>query len=122
MGGTLSTFHKRWAGDASKSRSTARDAYGKRLIPHVIDYIASEAPLKECFQIPCSSSPDDGWRSVNYRQFADAINRCCHQVVSQLGKPESGTYPTVAYIGPNDPVYLVRLILLSSKPSELRVS
>lgn len=93
----------------SQTRTTANDAYGKRLIPHIIDHKASEEPQKECFQIACSSLPQDGWRTITFRQFANAINKCCHLIIAQCGQPKRDTFPTIAYIGPNDARYLVSI-------------
>lgn len=92
---------------ASQTRTTANNAHGKRLIPHIIDQKASQEPQKECFQIACSSLPEDGWRTITFGQFANAINKCCHHIVARCGRPARDTFPTIAYIGPNDARYLV---------------
>ncbi|KAK8016859.1 Non-canonical non-ribosomal peptide synthetase FUB8 [Apiospora rasikravindrae] len=80
---------------------------GKRLIPNIVDEIASHEPNREWAQIPVSSDPKDGWKTVTFQQFANAINRCCHLIIERTGQAAPGTFPTVAYIGPNDARYLV---------------
>ncbi|TLD10846.1 hypothetical protein PgNI_05171 [Pyricularia grisea] len=84
--------------------------YGKRLLPHVIDCVAKTNPNRECFSTPLSSNPQDGWRAVTYGQYATAIDRLAHHIVKTSGTPEPGSFPTLTYIGINDPVYLVFVI------------
>lgn len=42
--------------------------------------------------------------------MANAVNRCAHRIVDICGKPEEGSFPTIAYIGPNDARYIVMMI------------
>ncbi|KAK4164744.1 putative dehydrogenase [Cladorrhinum sp. PSN259] len=81
--------------------------YGRRLIPHIIDERAIISPDREWVTIPKSSEPKDGWRKVTYKQAANAINRVAHKLVETTGKPEPGSFPTVAFIGPNDVRYII---------------
>ncbi|ORY70408.1 nonribosomal peptide synthetase [Pseudomassariella vexata] len=83
---------------------------GKRLIPHVIDENARKTPDREFIQIPRSSNPKDGWRIVAWKDYANAINRCAHKIVEYCGEATPGTFPTIAYIGPNDVRYLVVVV------------
>lgn len=109
MGLLVNTISEGGQTGASPTYTTANSAYGKRLIPHIIDHKASQEPQRECFQIPRSSLPDDGWRTITFKQFANAINKCCHLIIAQCGQPTRDTFPTIAYIGPNDARYLVSI-------------
>ena len=44
---------------------------------------------------------------MSWGQYANAINRIAHRMIEIAGTPEPGTFPTIAYIGPNDVRYLV---------------
>lgn len=87
--------------------------YGKRLLPTIIDQVAGQDPTRECLQIPRSSQPSDGWRIVTWKDMANGVNRCAHKIVELWGKPQEGSFPTIAYIGPNDARYIVLMIAAS---------
>ncbi|KAJ4386022.1 hypothetical protein N0V93_008913 [Gnomoniopsis smithogilvyi] len=42
--------------------------------------------------------------------MANAVNRAAHRMVELCGKPEANSFPTLAYIGPNDARYVVSMI------------
>lgn len=42
--------------------------------------------------------------------MANAVNRCAHRIVEVCGTPEKDTFPTIAYLGPNDVRYIVLMI------------
>lgn len=84
--------------------------YGKRLVPVLIDSVAAQDPSRECIQVPRSSDPADGWRSITWKGMANAVNRCAHRIVDICGTPEEGAFPTIAYIGPNDARYIVTML------------
>lgn len=84
--------------------------YGRRLLPTLIDKVAAEDPDRECISIPRSSEPSDGWEPISWKAMANAVNRAAHRVVEVCGKPEPDTFPTIAYIGPNDIRYIVFMI------------
>lgn len=88
---------------------TATGTPGKRLLVDIIDERARNEPHKEWLSAPRSSQPKDGWHPITYKQAANAINRIAHRIQKQLDSdptlksPES--FPTIAYIGPNDARY-----------------
>ncbi|KAI3319504.1 nonribosomal peptide synthetase [Xylariaceae sp. AK1471] len=84
-----------------------REDYGRRLLPHLVDDIAHREPQRECFSVPRSSDPKDGWKPVTFKQYANAINRVAHRIIHVCGHPPANTFPTIAYIGPNDARYVV---------------
>ncbi|KAK8064619.1 nonribosomal peptide synthetase [Apiospora phragmitis] len=96
--------------DPLPSKTPAKSASGKRLIPNIIDDIARREPQREWAKIPVSSEPKDGWRTVTFQQFANAINRCCHRIIERASQATTEKFPTVAYIGPNDARYLIIMV------------
>ncbi|KAK4178079.1 hypothetical protein QBC36DRAFT_183522 [Triangularia setosa] len=83
----------------------ASPQFGRRLIPNIVDERARLEPTREWISVPRSLDPKDGWKKITYKDAANAINRIAHKLVSTTGKPEPGSFPTVAYIGPNDVRY-----------------
>ncbi|KAK8122809.1 thioester reductase domain-containing protein [Apiospora sp. TS-2023a] len=101
---------KQTNGSASTKKPVAKTPRSKRLIPQIIDDIARREPQREWAQIPKSSDPKDGWRTVTFQEYANAINRCCHLLVERCGQASPGKFPTIAYIGPNDARYLILMV------------
>ncbi|KAI1275904.1 hypothetical protein F5Y07DRAFT_399961 [Xylaria sp. FL0933] len=88
------------------SNTTAKAKFGRRLLPHVIDDLASKRADEECFAIPRTSNPRDGWKSITFKAYATAINFLSHRIIEKCGYPEPDTFPTLSYIGPNDARYV----------------
>jgi hypothetical protein len=93
-----------------RSASTSSADYGRRLIPHIIDDVASQDPQREIFLSPRSSEPKDGWAPTTFGEYANAINRCARDIVDRYGEAPRGGFPTIAYIGPQDARYLVLVV------------
>ncbi|KAL0937767.1 nonribosomal peptide synthetase [Colletotrichum truncatum] len=85
----------------------ATTQHGKRLIPQVLDEIAKSDPNAEILSVPRSSDPKDGWKKITYKQVANAVNRIAQRIIDKSGKPEPGSFPTLAYIAPSDVRYLI---------------
>ena len=81
--------------------------YGQRPMVTIIDKIAKNNPTRPWIYVPRSSSPADGWKPITYSDGANAINRIAHMMVGSMGSPAAGSWPTVAYIGPNDMRYII---------------
>ncbi|RWA04794.1 hypothetical protein EKO27_g10315 [Xylaria grammica] len=90
--------------------STASAEYGRRLLPHIIDDVASKDPRREVLLTARSSNPKDGWAPMTFGDYANAINRCAQEIVDRYGRASEGTFPTIAYIGPQDARYLIVVI------------
>ncbi|TQN70617.1 Non-canonical non-ribosomal peptide synthetase FUB8, partial [Colletotrichum shisoi] len=78
---------------------------GQRTLPAIVDERAVHEAEKTCFSTPYTSEPRDGWRRVSYKDFANAINYVAHVILENCGRPAPDTFPTIAYIGPNDARY-----------------
>jgi acyl-CoA synthetase (AMP-forming)/AMP-acid ligase II len=85
----------------------AKEDYGHRLLTQVVDDMARKEPQRECFSIPRSSDPKDGWKPITFKQYSNAINHVAHKITANSGVPPVNTFPTIAYIGPNDARYVV---------------
>lgn len=81
--------------------------YGRRLIPNIIDDTARVDPEREVFLTPRTTDPADGWKVVTYRELANAINHFASVILEELGRPAKDSFPTIAYVGPNDARYIV---------------
>lgn len=74
--------------------------YGHRLIPSLIDEKASSAPDETYCYLPRTARIEDGFQSINYRHFSNAINACSWWIEAEIGK--SDNFATLAYLGPSD--------------------
>lgn len=92
---------------ADNSRTPYGGPYGRRLYVHVVDETARAEPDGTWIYAPRSSVARDGWRAITWRQHANAVNRTANWLVERLGKPVPKSFPSLAYVGPNDARYLV---------------
>ncbi|KAH9885951.1 hypothetical protein F4778DRAFT_798746 [Xylariomycetidae sp. FL2044] len=92
------------------THDTAEAQFGRRLLPHVVDDLARKKPDQECFSIPRTSNPKDGWKSITFKAYARAIDALAHKISEKCGQPARDAFPTLAYIGPNDARYVVLFI------------
>ncbi|TQV90799.1 nonribosomal peptide synthetase [Cordyceps javanica] len=81
--------------------------YGRRLYVNVVDETAKAEPDRAWIYAPRSSDERGGWKAITWRQHANAVNRTANWLVERLGKPERKTFPSLAYVGPNDARYLI---------------
>ena len=72
--------------------------YGKRLIPQILDSLASAEPDRVIYSVATSSDISHGLRHISARTFAKAVDKTAWWLYSQLGRPTS--IQTVGYIGP----------------------
>lgn len=102
---------------------------GARLLPSLVDEIAQSDPTRICYSIAKTSDPADGFFDISAAAFAKAVDRCAWFIHNTLGPGER--FPTIAYMGPQDIVYLIFVIACGvykvitvwiSKPILLEVS
>ncbi len=72
--------------------------YGKRLLPQILDDLASAEPDRIIYSIAKSSDISQGFLHVSARAFANAVDKTAWLLHHQLGR--SLTIQAVAYIGP----------------------
>ena len=82
--------------------------YGRRLIPILIDQAARERPSDPFAFIARSSNTEDGFQTVTYSQFANAINSCAWWMAAQVGI--SKEFDTLAYFGRSSLISCVLMI------------
>jgi len=84
------------------------------LLPSLVDHRARHDGDVIWTEYPASPhSYGAGFKSVNYRQLANAVNGAAHWLERTLGG-RSTTFETLAYVGPNDIRYMV-LVLAAIK-------
>ncbi|KAF2182104.1 acetyl-CoA synthetase-like protein [Zopfia rhizophila CBS 207.26] len=84
--------------------------YGRRLVPVVIDKIARDDPERVCFSFPRSTNLSDGFRDINFRTFANGINKTAHFIHREIGR--SSMFETVMYMGYPDVRHFMVLVAL----------
>ncbi|KAI1267029.1 nonribosomal peptide synthetase [Xylariaceae sp. FL1019] len=92
---------------AQQNGATKPSQFGRRSLPKLVDEMAKTDPDRECFSIPRNSDPKDGWRSISWKQYANAVNYVGHRINTVCGKAPADTHPTIAYIGSNDARYAI---------------
>lgn len=85
--------------------STMASTKGQRLLPAMIDEIASSTPDRAFASIPRGVDVREGFVDVSYKQLARAINQCAWWIEEQVGR--SVTFETLGYIGPTDLRYAI---------------
>ncbi|KAI0144537.1 hypothetical protein GGR57DRAFT_325304 [Xylariaceae sp. FL1272] len=92
-----------------QSSPTLPDNVGARLLPSLIDEIASSDPERILYSITRTGDPADGFLDISAAVFARAANRCAWFIHKLLGGPGKD-FPTVAYMGPQDITYAILVI------------
>lgn len=78
----------------------------KDTLTNIVDFTARKTPQALYAEFPISpTSYDAGYRKVNYKTFANAINGTAWYLHETLGP--GNDFETLAYIGPNDMRYNV---------------
>ena len=78
---------------------------GERLLPAVVDEIATTDPERVFASIPRTSKIVDGFSDINYRAYARAVNSCAWWLKKELG--EQSEPDVLLYLGPPDLRYLI---------------
>lgn len=74
--------------------------YGNRLIPQIIDDLASAEPGRVLYSVAKSSDISQGLRDVSARAFTEAVDKTAWLLRRELG--ESPEIRAVGYIGPRE--------------------
>ncbi|KAF9737834.1 hypothetical protein PMIN02_001133 [Paraphaeosphaeria minitans] len=81
----------------------------EELIPNIIDHLAQVAPSAPYALYPNSPTTyDEGYRTVTYKDFANAVNGFAWWLSNNLGS--SKNFDVLAYFGPNDVRYTALLL------------
>ncbi|KAF2001389.1 transferase family protein [Amniculicola lignicola CBS 123094] len=82
-------------------------SYGRRLIPQIMDNLASTEPNRTVFTVASFTNGSPEFRYISARVFAKAVDKTAWWLHNQVGKPAS--IQPAGYIGPHD----LRHILLT---------
>lgn len=83
-------------------------AYGRRLLPQVVDHHARTDPSRVYASMPKSATDlSHGFQDVTMAKLAAMVNRLAHWLVDVLGV---GSLDAIAYIGPADIRYSVMFL------------
>lgn len=86
---------------AEESESPSLLLRKKQLLINIVDGMAKFKPKALYAELPVSpTSYDEGFRRVDYRSFANAVNGVAWWLERTLGRGTN--FETLAYIGPND--------------------
>ncbi|KAF2446773.1 NRPS-like enzyme [Karstenula rhodostoma CBS 690.94] len=81
----------------------------EELLPNIIDHLAKVAPSTPYALYPNSPTTyDEGYRTVTYKDFANAVNGFAWWLSDNLGTSEN--FDVLAYFGPNDVRYTALLL------------
>lgn len=75
-------------------------AYGRRLVPQVLDELAANVPDRVYAAIPKTSNVQDGYRDVTIAELAGCINFMARWLEEKFGRSE--TFETLTYVGLSD--------------------
>lgn len=75
-------------------------AYGRRLVPQVVDELAAKVPDRVYAAIPKTSDVQDGYRDVTIAELAQCVNFMARWLEEKFGKSE--TFETLTYVGLSD--------------------
>lgn len=74
--------------------------YGRRLIPQILDRLASTEPDRIIYSVATFSDDTHSFRHISARIFANAVNKTAWWLHDQIGRPM--LLETVGYIGPRE--------------------
>ncbi|KAF7949957.1 hypothetical protein EAE96_007263 [Botrytis aclada] len=83
---------------------TSSPQYGRRLPPVLLDEIAAEDPERVLYSVARTDNMREGFRDINYKTVANAVNRCAHWLREMLGTEKSRVF---CYLGPLDLRYVI---------------
>lgn len=75
-------------------------SYGKRLVPQVLDELASTDPQRVYAAIPKTAEVKDGYQDITVADLARAVNFTAKWIEDKFGKGIN--FDTITYIGLSD--------------------
>lgn len=79
--------------------------YGHRLLPQIVDFRAKAEPNRLMAAIAKSTDLSKGFREINYREMANAVNYMSWWLEEKFGG--KGNFEVIAYLGIHDHRYTV---------------
>lgn len=93
-------------------------AYGRRLLPQIIDERAKAGYTLPFAMYPKSSDPSAGLHSISYAQITNAVNRASWWLNSEFSGQEKEN--PFAYFGLNDLRHIIFLMAVMKTERRLR--
>ncbi|KAI1213865.1 uncharacterized protein F4807DRAFT_203056 [Annulohypoxylon truncatum] len=81
---------------------------GERLLPSLVDEIASSDPHRVLYSVARTKNPEDGFEDIDVKSFACAVDCFSWYIDEHLGRGQG--FPTLAYIGPQDLLYAISVL------------
>jgi len=81
---------------------------GTRLIPALIDELATTDAARVFASFPRTTNIEDGFEDTTYGELARAINKCAWWMEHTLKRSEK--FETLQYVGPQDLRYVILLL------------
>ena len=85
-----------------------RADYGKRLLPVHLDILAKTNPNQLYGIVPTGKDYSSGQREITVADLSRAVDRASWWLEKKVGRKDG--FPTVGYMGPNDPRYPILAI------------
>ncbi|OAA61814.1 Male sterility, NAD-binding protein [Niveomyces insectorum RCEF 264] len=82
---------------------------GTRLLPNIVDDVATEEPDRILYEYPSSSDLRGPWTKISARQYANSVNRAARWIEDTLGGRGQG-FPRLGYSGPPDLRYYILVV------------
>lgn len=92
--------------------ANSKPQYGKRLLTNIVDDYATYEPERVFLYQPFSSNLEDGYRPITFRETSRAVNHLARELLRETKDAtyEKDSFPTLAYIGPNDIRYVIVML------------
>lgn len=88
--------------------TTGLPAYGRRLVPQVLDELASADPGRVYAAIPKTSDVKDGYHDITVADLARCVDFTARWIEDNFGR--SNVFETITYIGLSDLRGIVTLL------------
>lgn len=82
--------------------------YGRRLVPQVLDELASTEPKRVYAAIPKTADVKDGYRDITVADLARCVNVMAKWIENKFGRSDS--FETITYVGLSDLKGIVTLL------------
>lgn len=83
-------------------------AYGRRLVPRVLDELAKTDPERVYAAFPKTADVKDGYRDITVVDLARCVNFMANWIENKFGRSDS--FETITYIGLSDLKGIVTLL------------
>lgn len=87
---------------------STRPAYGRRLVPQVLDELATTDPRRVYAAIPKTADVKDGYRDITVAGLARCVNFMARWIETKFGR--SDCFETITYVGLSDLKGIVTLL------------